>query len=423
VLAVVARPVHVPKSVSLKNPPYFKDGYEKGNMRSQSTPTPRFSILLLGTQMATGGAQKVLLDQARWFHERGYKVWSVFFYDKAGLQTKWQAASDFPVINLKAFQAGRGGVVQGILLVKGLISLWQLLRREKIDVIETFTHDSNMLALPIAWLAGVPVRIATHHGTIEGFPRWRERLHAWMINHHLATVLVTVSERTRLIALKEGVRAERISVIENGITALPFEDGGRLEVRRDAGIGADDLFLISVGRLVYPKGHEILVSAMPIVLKEFPKAKVGICGDGRLRADLETQIKSLGLEESVKLLGEQNNIAKFLFSADVFVLPSRSEGLPIALLEAMSAGLPVIVTRLEGVDQVVVEGTHGLFAPVDDPEILAQTILQLLRDPNLRKRMGAAAKQRVNEMYSIDRMGEQYLGLMGSLLRSKLPQA
>ena len=377
------------------------------------------SILLLGTQMATGGAQKVLLDQASWFHQRGHKVFAVFLYDKQGLQSKWQAGSDFPVIDLKAFQINRSWIVNGILLAKGLFSLWQLLRREKIDVIETFTHDSNILGLPIAWLAHVPARIATHHGVIEGIPRWRERLHSWMVNFDIAQILVTVSEKTRRISLAEGVKAERISVIQNGITPVPFEGGSRLEVRTAAGIGPDDLFLLSVGRLVDAKAHDILVSAMPTVLKEFPNAKVGICGDGVLRSNLEAQIKSLGLVDSVKLLGEQNNVAKFLSSADVFVLPSRSEGLPMALLEAMSIGLPVIATKLEGLNEVVIEGVHGLFAPIDDAVVLAQVILQLLGDRSMRIRMGAAAQQRVNEVYSMDRTGKQYLALMLRLLESK----
>ena len=377
------------------------------------------SILLLGTQIATGGAQKVLLDQAHWFHARGYKVTAAFFYERDGIHKKWQDVSLFKIVNLSNFQKKGGAFQNGLSILAGLFSLWQLILREKIDVIETFTHDSNMLALPIAWLARVPVRIATHHGVIEGLPRWRERLHAWMVNHNIAHKLVAVSERTYQIALLEGVQAERISVIQNGIQPMPFEAEHRLEVRKDAGIGADDPFLLSVGRLVHVKAHEVLVSAMPAVLKEFPNAKVGICGDGVLRGDLEAQIKSLGLEAAVKLFGAQNNVAKFLSSADVFILPSRSEGLPIALLEAMSAGLPVIATKLEGLGEVVLDGVHGLFAPVDDPEALAEVILKLLRDPDLRARMGVSAKQRVNESYSLDRMGEQYLNLMLTLLHSE----
>lgn len=388
----------------------------------------QLSILLLGTQMATGGAQKVLLDQAGWFHQHGYKAFAVFIYDKEGLQARWQTASDFPVIDLKAFRKDGKGITNGILLARGLFSLWRLLRREKIDVIETFTHDSNLLALPVAWLARVPVRVATHHGVIEGFPRWLKRLHAWMVNHNIAHKLVTVSEKTGQIALVEGVKAGRISVIQNGTTPLLIESVNRLEicteqrqsVRKEAGIGADDPFLLSVGRLCYQKAHEVLVSAMPVVLQEFPNAKVGICGEGVLRKNLETQINSFGLDDSVKLFGIQNNIQKFLASADIFVLPSRWEGLPVALLEAMSAGLPVIATKVEGVDEVIVDGVHGLFAPLDDADALSQVILQLLRDEPMRARMGSAAKQRVNEMYSLDRMCERYLSLIHMLYKKRI---
>ncbi len=388
-------------------------------MKMENKSIQPLSILFLGTQIATGGAQKVLLDQARWFHQRGHKVFAVFFYDKEDLQPSWQAVSDFPVIDLKVFQKGRAGIVNGILLIKGLFCLWRLLRREKIDVIETFTHDSNMLALPIAWLARVPVRIATHHGQIEGFSRWREFVHSWIINTNIAIVLVAVSEKTRQIALKEGVKAEHISVIQNGIDPLRFDGMQRVEVRREMGVGADDLFLLSIGRLVYQKAHEVLISAMLIVLKEYPTVKLGICGDGVLREILEDQIKSHQLEGAVRLWGRQDNVAKFLAAADIFVLPSRWEGLPIAVLEAMSAGLPIIATKVEGVDEVIDEGVHGFLVPVEDADALAQAILQLLRDPQLRARMGAAVKQRVNDMYSLDRMGEQYLALMLKLLESK----
>lgn len=375
------------------------------------------SILLLGTQMATGGAQKVLLDQARWFHERGHKVSVIFLYDKEGLHEKWQALSPVSIINLQAFYGYDKGVKNLLPLAKGLFSLWKFLRREKIDVIETFTHDSNMTALPIAWLARVPVRIATHHGVIEGFPRWREIIHSWMVNHNIAHKLVTVSQKTHQIALREGVREERTEVIMNGIAPLPPESRNRLEVRKEAGVEANAPVLLSVGRLVYQKAHEVLIACMPLVLKEFPNTKIWICGEGVLRAELEAQIQKLDLADSVKLLGKSDRISDYLASADVFVLPSRWEGLPIALLEAMSAGLPCVATKVEGVDEALVEGEHGLFVPVENPETLAQAILQLLRNPQARSRMGAAAKLRISKFYTVDRMCGQYLELMVGCLK------
>jgi glycosyltransferase involved in cell wall biosynthesis len=374
------------------------------------------SILLLGTQMATGGAQKVLLDQARWFHQRGHKVLVAFFYDKEDFHSRWQSSSEFPIIDLKAFQPGGGN---GILLAQGLLSLWRLIRRENINVIETFTHDSNILGLPIAWIAGVPVRLATHHGVIDGFPRWRQIIHSFIVNH-MADAIVAVSSKMEGQAIQEGIRKEHIVVIQNGIEPVSLEGVNRSEVRGEAGLDQEDVFLVSVGRLVYQKAHQLLVSAMALVVAEFQHVKLGICGDGILRPQLEAQILELGLSQNVKLLGKSDHVARFLSIADIFVLPSRWEGLPIALLEAMSAGLPVIATRVEGVDEVVLDDEHGILVAVEDVSALAQAILQLLRAPEVRKKMGAASQTRVRELYSIDRMAGRYLSLMHERLDDKI---
>lgn len=367
-------------------------------------------IFLVGTQMATGGAQKVLLDQAGWFHAQGHKVFAVFFYDKENLHERWQSNAAFPIVNLEAFQKGAGALANGLALLRGLIRLWKLMRREKPQVVEMFTHDSNMLVLPLAWLARVPVRIPTHHGMIDGFPRWRERIHTWMVNH-LSQGIVAVSDLTMKKALEEGIRKEKISVIPNGIVPVKLNEADRSEVRKQMGAGENDVVLLSVGRLVYQKAHEYLVFAMPAVLMELPNVKVGMCGDGLLRADLEKQIQSLGLKKEIKLFGMQANVTKYLAAADVFILPSRWEGLPIALLEAMSAGLPVIATRVEGVDEVVEEGVHGVLVQPESTEELAKAILQLSKDAAQRQRMGSAARLRVLERYTVDRMCERYLKL------------
>lgn len=360
--------------------------------------------------MATGGAQKVLLDQAGWFHEQGHQVTALFFYDRENLYGRWQSSAAFPIINLEAFRKGAGIFVNAFSLLGGLFRLWKLIRREKPQVLEMFTHDSNMLVLPLAWLAGVPVRIPTHHGMIDGFPRWRERIHTWMVNH-LSRGIVVVSDLTMKKALEEGIQKEKISIIPNGIVPVTLNEADRSEVRKQMGAGENDVVVLSVGRLVYQKAHEYLVSAMPAVLKELPNVKVGICGDGLLRADLEKQIQSLRLEKEIKLFGMQANVKKYLAAADVFVLPSRWEGLPIALLEAMSAGLAVIATRVEGVDEVVEEGVHGVLVRPESTEELVKAILQLSKDAAQRQRMGSAAHLRVLNSFTVDCMCEKYLEL------------
>lgn len=364
--------------------------------------------------MATGGAQKVLLDQAQWFHARGYKTTAAFFYDRDHLHEKWQSAFPFPIYNLDAIQKKRGAFLP---LLQSLWTLWNLLRREKFDVIETFTHDSAILALPLAWMAGIPVRIATHHGVIDNFPRWREALHTRLVNHGVANILIAVSDKTRTQAISEGIKPGRIVVIANGVSPVNADAANKDQVRKEIGMSADALFVLSVGRLVRQKAHEFLIAAAPAVLDKFPNAKFGICGDGLLRDQLKSQISNLGLSKSVTLFGARDNVADFLAAADIFVLPSRSrEGMPIALLEAMSAGLPIVATRVEGVDEIVADGVHGLLVQPESADGLARAILQLTGNPQARRDMGAAAKSRVLEQYTVDGMCEQYLNLMKEYL-------
>jgi|SRR5688572_2779152 glycosyltransferase involved in cell wall biosynthesis len=378
-----------------------------------------FSILLIGTQMAIGGAQRGLLDQARWFKSQGCDVTVAFFYDKEDLYEKWKQTVDFTIHNLNAYEPSASFTRQAWKLTKGLWRLWTLLRHEKFDVVETFTHDSNLLGLLIAWLARVPVRIATHRGKIEAFPRWRQSLHSLLINIGIAHTMVAVSEQTRAQAIKEGVRADKIAVIPNGVTPLDTLSIDRPEARRNLGLSETNIFLLSIGRLTYQKGHEYFIQAMSNVVSHFPNVKAGICGDGPLRAQLELQISKLGLSDSVKLLGARDDISPILASADIFVLPSRWEGLSRALMEAMAAGIPVIATRVDGIKNLVTDGVNGLLIPMEDSEKLENSILQLIERPKMMKRLGATAKTHVLHVHSTDAMCKKYYDLIMSFLDSK----
>ena len=375
-----------------------------------------FSILLIGTQMTIGGAQRGLFDQARWFKSQGCKVVVTFFYDKEGFHEKWSQAVDFPVHNLQAYERGAGSLSQGMKLLRGLWRLWGLLVRERFDVVETFTHDSNLLGLPLAWLARVPVRIATHRGKIEAFPKWRQVLHNLLINFQIAHTLIAVSEQTRKQAMHEGVRENRITVIPNGVQPLDTSSVNRAAVRRDLGLNENDIFLLSVGRLTYQKGHEFLVPAMSTVVDRFPNAKAGICGDGPLRAQLETQIMQTGLSDHVRLLGAWEDISPLLASAEIFVLPSRWEGLSRALMEAMAAGLPVIAAEVDGIKDLITDGVNGLLVASEDAGMLGNSILQLIADADMRMKLGAAGQAHVLKTHSVDDMCRKYYEFMLSLL-------
>lgn len=368
------------------------------------------SILLLGTQMAVGGAQKLLLEQASWFQAHGHQVAVAFFYDRDGLREKWKRNYPFPIHDLQAFDKQAGGLLSLPKLAAGLWRLWKMLNRGKYDAVITFTHDSNMLGLPLAKLAGIRARIGTHLGEIRGMSAWRERLHTILVNRGVIQTLVASSSRTRSNAVQAGIDPNRIKVIHNAI--MPFDVGGvdRNAVRNKLGLRHDDIFLLAVGRLVYEKGHEFLVEAMSKVAQVNDRAVAGICGEGPLREQLSRQIEALGLQEKVKLLGLWNDIPELLAAADVFVLPSRWEGLPMALLEAMMAGLPVVATRVEGVEDVVEHGAHGFLVPLESPQALADAVLQLCSTSEAQRReMGGRGRARILESYTTDRMCEQYL--------------
>jgi glycosyltransferase involved in cell wall biosynthesis len=297
-------------------------------------------------------------------------------------------------------------------LIGGLMRCWSLVRRDRFHVVESFTYDSNLLGLPLAWLAGVPVRIATHHGILEKMPRWRQRMHTWMINSGIASCLVVVTEQLRHQALAEGIHARRIVTIPNGIKLPDLKTDHTAELRKDLGIRSRDIFLLSVGRLTHQKAHSVLIQAMSTIIAQHPETILCIAGDGPLRQQLSDEIGASGLDDHVKLLGERDDIAQLMAAADIFILPSRSEGLPIAILEAMGAGRAVIATRTGGIDDVLEDGSNGLLVPADDPVELARAISRFIDDPAARSKMGEAARQSVIERHTLDRMCDQYLNLM-----------
>ena len=371
--------------------------------------------------MTTGGAQRGLLDQARCFQTRGCRVVVTFLYDKDGLHQTWQQQAQFPIHNLQAYKPGAGILQNVLLFLRALLALWRLMRRERFDVVETFTPDSNLVGLPVAWLARIPVRVATHRGLIENFPGWRQALHTWMVNSSIVDVLVPVSEAMGERSRLDGIHPGKMHVIPNGVTPLDVDSVDREQVRKQLNLRKGDLFLLSVGRLAFQKGHDVLIDAIPLLIQHHPHLTVNICGDGPQQSSLRAQIERLGLSDHGKLLGTWSNVAPLLAISDIFILPSRSEGLSRALLEAMAASLPVVATNIRGVDDVVVDGVHGVLVPSENADELARALIYMVDHPDLRKKMGAAARELIMNSYTTDVMFEKYYELMLKLLEAKRP--
>jgi glycosyltransferase involved in cell wall biosynthesis len=371
-------------------------------------PQKDISIFLLGSQIATGGSQNNLLRQATWFTQHGYFVTVAFLYEKEDLLAIWRSHYPFPIHDLGFAPPTANVFVQAACFLRGLFRLLYLISRKRYIAIETFTHHANLIGLPLAWMAGIPNRVGSHRGKIEGFPSMLERLHAVMINSPIATRLVVVSQRVREDALAEGVRAQRIIKIANGIDIPRVDPADVLRVRNELSVNGNDIFLLSVGRLRYQKGHDILLRALPKVLEKFPNAMLLIAGEGVLRQELQAEADRLQISKQVQLLGVRDDIYILMTLADLFLFPSRFEGMPNALLEAMGYGLPVIATAVQGVDEIIRDGENGIIVPLDDPVAVSNAILRLLNDPDERQRLGKAAQGTIEKEYTLNDMCSQF---------------
>ena len=388
-------------------------------MSNFSGPQNDISIFLLGSQIATGGSQNNLLRQATWFTQRGYFVTVAFLYDKEKLLPSWSSTYPFQIHDLGFASPQANVFIQAACFLRGVFRLFRLIRGRRYVAIESFTHHANLIGLPVAWVAGIPNRIGSHRGKIEGFPPFLERLHAIMINSPIATRLVVVAERVREDALTEGVHARRIIKIANGIDIPRVDPVDVLRVRNELRESGNDIFLLSVGRLRYQKGHDILLEAMPRVLEEFPNVVLLIAGEGVLRQELQAEAVKLNITERVKFLGVRNDIPLLISFSDLFLFPSRFEGMPNALLEAMGYGLPVVATSVQGVDEIIRDGENGIIVPMDDPKAVSDAILRLLHNPDERQRLGKAAQETIDKGYTLDTMCSQFEKLLTDKVKER----
>ena len=261
--------------------------------------------------------------------------------------------------------------------------------------------------------AGVPAVVETVH-----LP-WRIR------NKHKRTPFFrSIADVDRLVAVSHGQRRsyERIGVPGGRFTTVP--NGvrprshvlGRAAARERLGLDADRPVVMSVGRLTVMKGQRHLVDAMPRLLAEHPDLAVVLIGTGELREQLEKQAADLGVASSLVLAGHRPDARALLDAADVFVLPSRHEGMPLAAMEALEAGLPVVGTRVIGTEEVVEHGVTGSLVRPRDPGQLAEALGLLLADADLRRAQGRAARAAYLERFTAARMAADTLAVYRRVL-------
>jgi L-malate glycosyltransferase len=379
----------------------------------RKVPTPsakqRPTLLHLLHSLHVGGAEMLAAQLARRFSANFRIVFACL--DELGTLGDTLRGEGFAVHVIQRRQPG--------LDWRCVARLGKILRQEKVDVIHAHQYTPFFYAMLGRWLSGRPPILFTEHG--RHFPDQR-RLKRVAANRLLLTrrdrvIGVGAAVRDALIT-NEGIPAPRVGVIYNGIDPARFQNQGhdRLEVRKELGIGADDLMILQVARLDYLKDHATAVRALGRLVRTVPHARLVLVGDGPERERIERCIADSGLGDSVRLLGTRRDVARFTAVADMFLLTSISEGIPLTLIEAMAAGLPVVATRVGGVPEVVQDGVTGLLAEPGDDGTLAEHMLHLFRHPSVGEEMGRRGRDRGQELFSENAMVANYERLYKEML-------
>jgi sugar transferase (PEP-CTERM/EpsH1 system associated) len=306
-----------------------------------------------------------------------------------------------------------------------LLRLYRLLRRLR----PALVHTRNLAALECqlpAWLAGVPARVHGEHGWDVFDPEGSNRKYQWLRRIFRAFVqrYIPLSRHLeRYLRERIGVPEARIARICNGVDTAIFHPGtdGKTAIPGCPFGNAERLILVgTVGRMHGVKDQTTLVQGFLKLMAQRPHlcdtVRLVLVGEGPLRFDALDRLRAAGLEHLAWLPGERGDVAGILRGLDIFVLPSRAEGISNTILEAMATGLPVIATEVGGNPELVVDGVTGRLVPKEDPEALAATLAEYLDRPGTLPAHGAAGLARIKESFSLDGMVSRYMAVYDELL-------
>lgn len=293
--------------------------------------------------------------------------------------------------------------------VRTVVELYRRFRRERVAVAQV--HGAYLLqyVMPAALLAGVAVVYTEHARHSLDRYAWLRRVAR--LHGRLFGKMVCVSQNLRGFMIDVvGLSSDRIEVISNGIDLSRFARPAQDMSRKSEG-----LVIGNVARLTEAKDHGNLLRAFATVRREVPDVRLLLVGDGELRGEIESMVSSLGLADAVEMTGKRSDIPLLLAGMDVFVLPSRREGFPVSIIEAMACGRAVVATDVGGVREIINDGVDGLVVPPEDDTSLAAAILGLVRDPDARSLLGQNAAKRAIENFSDQAMIRNYVRLYTSL--------
>lgn len=370
-------------------------------------------IFFLSTSMGMGGADKQLMSAAQELRSRGHEVFiaSLTALGPMGLEAR---ALGIPTESLH--------MRRGLPDPRGLARLVRLVRAWKPDVVHSHMVHANLMARALRLLAPVPVLISTIHNINEG---GRLRMVAYRLTNRLVDHMTIVSQAAADRFVADGiVPRSLLTVAPNGVDTELFRNvppAARAALRRS--LGVEDAFVwLAVGRFEVAKDYPNMLEAFAGVRARRAEAVLLLVGRGSLQADTEVLAQRLGLGSAVRFLGVRQDVPEVMSAADGYVMSSAWEGMPMVLLEAAAAGLPIVATTVGGNREVVLEGESGFLVAPSDHAALAEAMLRLMELPLERRRaLGERGRQHVRAHYGLGRVAEQWEGLYREALARNAP--
>jgi len=343
--------------------------------------------------LSTAGAEKFVVDLALNLDKTQHHI-------TVALTSKFENTQFYSL--LKKNNIDVVGFDEKSLLQKTL-KIYIFLKKVKADVVHANLGSLLHILLAVA-MSGVKTRVFTFHSVANraaGNSRIKKFVYSFALKK-MKFIPVGISDCVKKSISEEySIPLESIPCIYNGVDTKIFLPG----VMEKA--SGNKIRFVSVGTLYHIKNHKLLIKAFAKTEKLYPDITLSIIGDGELREELDSLIKEYGLVNKIRLLGTIHNVDFYLRQSDIYVMSSNVEGLSLAVLEAMACGLPIISTNAGGVVDIVVNGKNGLITPVGDTKALSEAMCELIRNEDLRKKMGEESR-RIAVEQDINKCVEKY---------------
>lgn len=365
-----------------------------------------------------GGAERTLMKLCRFLPPDRYRCTVATLTKGSGINMSDHFSCPVHVLRLRT--------ILGWTALKAAMHLNQLIRSENVSITHTFFPTSDLWGGMVAKLSGCPILISSRRDM--GFLRQRKHRVAYSLFNGMFDQVQAVSDQVREFSIREDhLEPSRVVTLRNGVDLAEI-DGAKPLVNADLALGTSEAsqVVVTVGNLRPVKGIDVLIRAAAIVCRTLPGTVFVVVGEPHGQSYFE-QLKKLagilGVEKNIRFLGLRNDPLAILKVSDLFCLPSRSEGLSNALLEALACSLPCVATDVGGNPELVKDGQNGFLVPTEQPEAAAARIIDLLRDRELAKRMGHCGRQVVEQSFTVEHMVSKLVELYDVLLQQRGLQA